>query len=153
MTTVSFALRSSSKVLYGRSARMARMVVSFAAEPTHWNLVMSNFTPSTAVEGADRQAVGLGDVVHVVGGDDAVAARHVLHDYRRLPRQVLRQVARQQPRSGIVAAARLVADEDGDRLAGERLRQRERRCCGEPDRRGQQLPSLHPYFLLVLACT
>ena len=70
-----------------------------------------------AVERGDGEPVGTGDPVRVVGGDQARGAGHVLHDDGRLARNVLREMAGEQPRVGIEAAARRVADDDPHRLA------------------------------------
>ena len=68
----------------------------------------------------ERGAV-LGRLVEIVRGLEAAGARHVLRDQRRLSGDVLAQVARHHAAVEIVAAARGVADGDGDGLAGEEL--------------------------------
>ena len=66
---------------------------------------------------AEHRAVARRDVVELVHQREARRARHVLHDRGRIARQVFAEVARQQPRGEIVAAARPGADADLDPLA------------------------------------
>ena len=67
----------------------------------------------------ERGAVLGRDLVEIIGGLEAAGARHVLRDQGRLSGDVLAQVARHHAAVEIVAAARGVADGDGDGLAGE----------------------------------
>src|SRR5687767_12108932 len=121
---------------------MARMVDSLAAEPIHTNLRMSNFAPSTLVNcaiGRLRLKVPMVSpsgfaTLYTWFAAMRLCPRHVLHDHRRLARDVLRQVTREQAGGGVVSAARLVADDDGDGFARIRLRQdcqRERGQCSK----------------------
>ena len=68
-------------------------------------------------DGAEGETVRFGDVVEIIGRDDRRGARHVLHEDRRIARNVLAVVAGQDPRPQIVAATGGRTDDDPDRLA------------------------------------
>ena len=70
-----------------------------------------------AADGADHRAVLVGDVVEPVGEPQAAGAFHVLRRHRRIAGNVLAEVARDQPRVDVVAAADAVADHHLDGLA------------------------------------
>src|SRR3990172_998452 len=70
-----------------------------------------------AVKVEDRQAIGLSDVVDMVGGDQTGGAGHIFHDDRRTAWNMFGQMARDQARVGIKATAGGETDDDSDRLA------------------------------------
>ncbi len=70
-----------------------------------------------AVEIQNRQAVGLGDLIYMIGREQAGGAGHVLDDDGRVPRNLVAQVARDQARVGIEATAGGEADDQFDSLA------------------------------------
>ena len=69
------------------------------------------------MEMAEGQAVGFGDPVNMIGGDQMAGASHVVDDDGRLPRHMLAEVARDGPRISIEAAAGRSADDHADGLA------------------------------------
>src|SRR5205823_6575820 len=70
-----------------------------------------------ADEVAEGEAVGLGDLVEIVGGDQASRAGHVLDDDRRVARNVPRQMPGDRARVGVEASSRREAHDDADGLA------------------------------------
>ena len=74
-----------------------------------------------ALDERDGGAVLGRDVEHVVGGGEAAGRRHVLHDDGGIAGDVPADMARHQPRLGVVAAARRRADDQRDLLAGVEL--------------------------------
>ena len=70
-----------------------------------------------AADGADHRAVLVGDVVEPVGEPQAAGAFHVLRRHLRIAGNVLAEMARDQPRVDVVAAADAVADHHVDGLA------------------------------------
>src|SRR5205823_11889640 len=74
------------------------------------------------IEGPDREPVGPGEVVDVVGRDDAIRSRHVLDDDRGLAGDVLGEMAGKEAGGPIVTATRFVAYDNGDHLSVVRLR-------------------------------
>src|SRR5215472_16800792 len=106
---------------------------------------------NVAAEDAEGRAVLRRGAVEPVGGTQAAGAGHVLYRDRRVARDEPADVARDQPRREIVAAARPVADDQVDlpsliecrdgvlgvRRTGERAGQRDSRetrkaACSEP---------------------
>jgi hypothetical protein len=87
-----------------------------------------------AVEVHDSEAVGPGDLVGVIGGQQAHRARHVLHDHDRTTGDVAAQVTRDGARVCVEASARREAHDDPDRLALEELRLSVRRGRGRQHR-------------------
>ncbi len=77
--------------------------------------------------GAERQAVGFGDIVHMIGGDHAARARHVLHQDRGIAGNMFSHAARVSARKKIVGVAGQVADDDAHGLALVEVRLREYR--------------------------
>jgi hypothetical protein len=88
----------------------------------------------SALDQCDRGAVLRSRAEHVVGRRDA--RRHVLHDQRRLARDVLAEMARRQPRLQVVAAAHAGAHDEGDLLAGIEVVRRGRGRSMHDQRRG-----------------
>ena len=70
-----------------------------------------------AAESADGGAVLDRDPVDIVGRLDAAGARHVLRHHIGPARNMLAQIARQEPPIGVIAAADAVADDDRDAAA------------------------------------
>src|ERR1043166_7557183 len=69
------------------------------------------------LEHLHRGAVSRRDVVEIAGRHRAGRARHVLHHERRIARDKAAEVARDEPRIGVVAAADRGADQHRDALA------------------------------------
>ena len=81
-----------------------------------------------AAEGAQRQSIGLGHVVDMIGRDHRTGARHVLNHEGGIAGNILAHEARVGARILIMIVARLVADDDADGFALiERRRLRRRR--------------------------
>jgi len=68
-------------------------------------------------DGAEGEPVRFGDVIEIVRRDDRRSAWHVLHQDRRITRNVFAIVTGQDPRPQVIAAAGGRADHDPDRLA------------------------------------
>ena len=94
------------------------------------NLRASNSTPGfakqllqeeSADEVADGQAVGLGDLVHIVGGNQKSRAGHVVDDEGRVAGDMFAHVAGDGAGVGVVAAAGGGADDDPDGLAAIKI--------------------------------
>ncbi len=77
------------------------------------------------IDRAERQAVGFGDAIDIVGADDVAGAGHVLHHDRRIAGDILADVTRRQPRPKIVAAGGGGRDHHGNRFALIKIRLRE----------------------------
>src|SRR5262249_18709572 len=70
---------------------------------------------------AERRSILRRKLVEIIGRLEAARARHVLRDDRRLPGNMLAEMARDQTPVEIVAAACGVADDDGDGPARKEL--------------------------------
>src|ERR671921_866117 len=92
---------------------MTRILVPNTPLMTFGNRSLSAVAPV----GADDGAVLRRDVVEPVGEAEAAGALHVLGDDRRIARDVLAEVARDQAAVDVVAAADARADDHLDRLA------------------------------------
>src|SRR5687768_6948415 len=80
------------------------------------------FYVKTRCDDAEREAVGLGDIVDIVGSDHGTAARHVLHNEAGISGNVLAHVLCDEARPEVVRAARRKSDEDAHGLAIEKRR-------------------------------
>ena len=118
-----------------REALLARR----AAEPGHFRGVEARARraaerPERRIAGDDREhrAVLRRRAVEVARGDIAAGTRHVLRHHRRIARQMLANVTRDEPAPQVIAAARPEADDQRDIPAGERLSRRLRAGrCGD----------------------
>src|SRR5215470_11601968 len=94
-----------------------------------------------------REPIGLGHTVEMVGGDQTARAGHVLDDDRWVSRDVTAEVPREKARVGVEATAGRQADDDTYGLAGEERLGLQRARAGEGQYRGhrreQEDPSPH----------
>ena len=83
------------------------------------------FEVGRGIESADSQAIRLGHTVDKIRRDHAAGARHILHDHRRVARNMFADILRHQARPQIVAAARRRTDNhfEGFALIDIRLRE------------------------------
>src|SRR3990167_9142045 len=65
---------------------------------------------------ADRQAIGLGHLVRVVGPDEKARPGHVFHDDNRISRDVLAHVTGNRAGISIIATSSRGPHDDADRL-------------------------------------
>ena len=70
-----------------------------------------------ADEIADGQAVRSAGLVEIVGGEPAAGAGHIIDNHSRIARDVLRHVARKDPRVGIESSAGGKANDHADGFA------------------------------------
>ena len=94
--------------------------VAVAAEHAHQRHV--------AGEMRDRGAVARRQIVEPVDGAQRSGARHVLHHHVGMAGDVAAEMAADQPRIDVVAAARPVADDQRHRLASVEVGDRVGRC-------------------------
>ena len=66
------------------------------------------------IDGADRQAVGLCDVINLIGSNHRGGAWDVLNNDIRIPRNILGHEFSEHARIKIVGIAGFCADNDGD---------------------------------------
>ena len=77
-----------------------------------------------ALHERDREAILRRRIGDEVGGGEAAGRRHVLHDDARIACDVRSEVARHEPRQGVVAAAHGRPADEVDLLPGEEARRR-----------------------------
>src|SRR5262249_21237307 len=101
-----------------------------------------------ARERADGGAVLGREVVEIIDRAQAAGARHVLHDHARIAGNEPAEMARQEPRIGVVTAARPIADDQIDLLApvetGDRTGVRGAHRQGRGDRHRRSPTREHP---------
>ncbi len=99
------------------------------------------------------QTIGLGNVIDVVGGDQASGARHVFHNYGGIAWNIFAHVAGGGAGVEIVAAAGRITHNDADGLAFVKgLLGRDGCARGEPNAYGYQYnPGFRLNSLLLLS--
>src|SRR5262245_17099862 len=66
---------------------------------------------------SDGQSIRFGDVVHIISRNQKAGTRHIFHDKRRIPRNMLSDVPGNRARIGVVTATRRGTDDNPDGLA------------------------------------
>ncbi len=102
------------------------------ADPTVFGPIELDFLAADELRVVERrrrraqgQAVGLGDIVDVIGGDHAAGAGHVLHQDRRVAGNMFAHAARIGASEDIVGIAGQIADDDAHGFALVEIRLRE----------------------------
>jgi hypothetical protein len=91
--------------------------VHLAHIEAHASVTKQDLERDRPLHGADDGAIFGRDLIDIVRGNDRAGTRPVLHDDRRLTRNMPSQVTRYRTRSEIVAAADIRPDHDINRLS------------------------------------
>ena len=106
-----FGQRTGTGILHGHAEPLELARVKFNSWSSQ-DLVQN----LKAMEVADGEAVGFGDPVQMVGGDNTSCSRHILHNDRRITGDMFAHVARNGSGIGIEPAPGGKTYDDTDRL-------------------------------------
>src|SRR5512144_136742 len=80
-----------------------------------------------ATDSGERQSVGLGQVINVIGGDHAAGARHILHNEIGIAGNLLAEEARIKSHPDVMIVAGLKADNHANSFPLEKICLRKQR--------------------------